>query len=64
MTSNMPALLYMTITMIEPRYAIASFQSCGNFLLYQSLHLLLMVTTKLYPTISKSEFPTVKQIKV
>ena len=60
----MPALLSITITSIEPRCAIALFQSCGNFLLYQRLHLLLMVTTKLYPTISKCKFPTVNRIKV
>ena len=64
MTSNVPALLSITIISIEPCYAIVSFQSSGNFLLYQGLHLLLMVTTKLYPTISKYKFPTVNRIKV
>jgi len=31
--------------MIEPRYTIALFQSSESFLLYQRLHLLLMVNT-------------------
>ena len=77
MTSNKPALRSITITMIEPRYTIALFQSSESFLLYQRLHLLLMVNTiffffffllmvtiKLYPTISKNKFPTVNRIKV
>jgi len=55
-TDNTAALLFRAITMTEPHYAIALFQSCPNLLLYLIYFLCSLQIS--CPTVSKVDSPT------